>query len=113
MAPYPGQIFEATAPCYHEATRQAMARRGGIIVIGYCFADCYFAVTLGRFFSINRGAQMMPAATPTVFVVDDDDLVRASIQGMLKSVGLQVRDLRYGARVSAQQTAGRANLPGP
>jgi FixJ family two-component response regulator len=29
-----------------------------------------------------------PAAAPTVFVVDDDDLVRASIQGMLKSVGL-------------------------
>src|ERR1700682_5610838 len=32
---------------------------------------------------------MMPAAAPTVFVVDDDDLVRASIQGMLKSVGLR------------------------
>jgi FixJ family two-component response regulator len=31
---------------------------------------------------------MTPAA-PTVFVVDDDDLVRASIQGMLKSVGLR------------------------
>src|SRR6202051_1029275 len=31
---------------------------------------------------------MMPAAAPTVFVVDDDALVRASIQGMLKSVGL-------------------------
>jgi FixJ family two-component response regulator len=31
---------------------------------------------------------MTPASTPTVFVVDDDDLVRASIQGMLKSVGL-------------------------
>jgi FixJ family two-component response regulator len=32
---------------------------------------------------------MTPAATPTVFVVDDDDLVRAAIQGMLKSVGLR------------------------
>ena len=31
---------------------------------------------------------MTPAAVPTVFVVDDDDLVRAAIQGMLKSVGL-------------------------
>ncbi|HEY6767876.1 MAG TPA: response regulator [Candidatus Sulfotelmatobacter sp.] len=31
---------------------------------------------------------MTPAAAPTVFVVDDDDLVRAAIQGMLKSVGL-------------------------
>ena len=33
---------------------------------------------------------MKPAdAAPTVFVVDDDALVRASIQGMLKSVGLR------------------------
>jgi FixJ family two-component response regulator len=32
---------------------------------------------------------MTPAAAPTVFVVDDDDLVRASIQGLLKSVGLR------------------------
>jgi FixJ family two-component response regulator len=32
---------------------------------------------------------MKPAAAPTVFVVDDDDLVRASIQGMLKSIGLR------------------------
>jgi FixJ family two-component response regulator len=31
----------------------------------------------------------MSAAVPTVFVVDDDDLVRAAIQGMLKSVGLR------------------------
>jgi FixJ family two-component response regulator len=31
---------------------------------------------------------MTPAASPTVFVVDDDDLVRTAIQGMLKSVGL-------------------------
>ena len=29
-----------------------------------------------------------PVASATIFVVDDDDLVRASIQGMLKSVGL-------------------------
>ena len=32
---------------------------------------------------------MLPAAEPIVFVVDDDDLVRASIEGMLKSVGLR------------------------
>jgi len=32
---------------------------------------------------------MTSAASATVFVVDDDDLVRASIQGMLKSVGLR------------------------
>ena len=32
---------------------------------------------------------MTPPNAPTVFVVDDDDLVRAAIQGMLKSVGLR------------------------
>src|ERR1039457_4966613 len=32
---------------------------------------------------------MTPTGAPMVFVVDDDDLVRASIQGMLKSVGLR------------------------
>jgi FixJ family two-component response regulator len=32
---------------------------------------------------------MTPTAAPTVFVIDDDDLVRKSIQGMLKSVGLR------------------------
>ncbi|HSZ63254.1 MAG TPA: response regulator [Terriglobales bacterium] len=32
---------------------------------------------------------MTSADKPTVFVVDDDDLVRASIQGMLKSVGVR------------------------
>ena len=31
----------------------------------------------------------MNANSPTVFVIDDDDLVRAAIQGMLKSVGLR------------------------
>ena len=32
---------------------------------------------------------MTTAADPTVFVIDDDDLVRAAIQGTLKSVGLR------------------------
>jgi FixJ family two-component response regulator len=32
---------------------------------------------------------MTSAAVPMVFVIDDDDLVRAAIQGMLKSVGLR------------------------
>jgi FixJ family two-component response regulator len=32
---------------------------------------------------------MTTAAAPVVFVIDDDDLVRAAIQGMLKSVGLR------------------------
>jgi FixJ family two-component response regulator len=31
----------------------------------------------------------MTGNSPTVFVIDDDDLVRAAIQGMLKSVGLR------------------------
>src|SRR5882672_7040554 len=30
-----------------------------------------------------------PSGSPTVFVVDDDPLVRAAIQGMLRSVGLR------------------------
>jgi FixJ family two-component response regulator len=34
---------------------------------------------------------MTPAAAPTVFVIDDDELVRAAIQGMLKSVGLRAQ----------------------
>src|ERR1700737_2305901 len=32
---------------------------------------------------------MMPAGGPTIFVIDDDAAVRASIQGLLKSVGLR------------------------
>src|ERR1700737_5038966 len=32
---------------------------------------------------------MTPASAPTVFVIDDDTGVRASIQGLLKSVGLR------------------------
>jgi FixJ family two-component response regulator len=32
---------------------------------------------------------MNPAAAPTVFVIDDDAAIRASIQGLLKSVGLR------------------------
>jgi FixJ family two-component response regulator len=32
---------------------------------------------------------MTSVAVPVVFVIDDDDLVRAAIQGMLKSVGLR------------------------
>jgi FixJ family two-component response regulator len=32
---------------------------------------------------------MIPAGPPVVFVIDDDELVRAAIQGMLKSVGLR------------------------
>jgi FixJ family two-component response regulator len=32
---------------------------------------------------------MTPAHPSTIFVIDDDDLVRASIQGLLKSVGLR------------------------
>ena len=32
---------------------------------------------------------MTPTDAPTVFVVDDDEGVRASIEGLLKSVGLR------------------------
>jgi len=37
---------------------------------------------------------MTPAGAPTVFVIDDDAAVRASIQGLLKSVGLPSESFR-------------------
>jgi len=37
----------------------------------------------------TESRKLTPPTPPTVFVVDDDDLVRASIQGLLKSVGLR------------------------
>jgi FixJ family two-component response regulator len=37
---------------------------------------------------------MMTTGAPTVFVIDDDDLVRAAIKGMLDSVGLQAETFR-------------------
>jgi FixJ family two-component response regulator len=37
---------------------------------------------------------MTPADAPTVFVIDDDAGVRASIQGLLKSVGLRCESFR-------------------
>jgi FixJ family two-component response regulator len=37
----------------------------------------------------HRGACMMPAGAPIVFIIDDDAGVRASIQGLLNSVGLR------------------------
>jgi FixJ family two-component response regulator len=45
---------------------------------------------------------------PTVFVIDDDDLVRAAIQGLLKSVGLQAET--FG---TAQQFLRRKRPDGP
>jgi FixJ family two-component response regulator len=39
--------------------------------------------------SKSEGASLMPSDMPTVFVVDDDALVRAAVQGMVKSVGLR------------------------
>src|SRR5207253_1287780 len=36
-----------------------------------------------------RGPRMTSDGNATVFVIDDDALVRAAIQGMLKSVGLR------------------------
>jgi len=51
---------------------------------------------------------MTPAAAPTVFVVDDDELVRAAIQGMLKSVGL--RSETFG---TAQEFLGSKRPDGP
>jgi FixJ family two-component response regulator len=52
-----------------------------------------------------------PAVTPTgptVFIIDDDDLVRAAIQGLLKSVGLRADT--FG---STQQFLSSKRLEGP
>jgi FixJ family two-component response regulator len=51
---------------------------------------------------------MKPPAAPTVFVVDDDDLVRASIHGMLKSVGLRSETF-----ATAQEFLGSSRPDGP
>src|ERR1700761_8395321 len=45
---------------------------------------------------------------PTVFVIDDDDLVRAAIQGLLRSVGLRAE-----AFGTAQQFLGCQRPDGP
>jgi FixJ family two-component response regulator len=52
---------------------------------------------------------MTPAAAPTVFVIDDDDLVRTAIQGMLKSVGL--RSETFGTAQEFLRTK-RPDVPG-
>jgi FixJ family two-component response regulator len=51
---------------------------------------------------------MTKAAAPMVFVIDDDDLVRASIQGMLKSVGLHAETFQ-----SPQEFLRRRGPDGP
>ena len=44
---------------------------------------------------------MTAADAPTVFVVDDDDGVRASIEGLLKSASLRCASFGDGGRISA------------
>jgi FixJ family two-component response regulator len=51
---------------------------------------------------------MTPAGAPTVFVIDDDAGVRASIQGLLKSVGM--RSVCFG---TAQEFLGSKRPDGP
>jgi FixJ family two-component response regulator len=51
---------------------------------------------------------MTPAEVPTVFVIDDDAAVRASIQGLLKSVGLRCESFR-----SAEEFLRRNRTDGP
>ena len=51
---------------------------------------------------------MTAAASPTVFIIDDDASVRASIQGLLKSVGL--RSDSFG---TAQEFLSRSGVDGP
>lgn len=51
---------------------------------------------------------MLPPDTPTVFVVDDDAALRASIQGLLKSAGLPSEGFE-----TAEQFLQRGRLTGP
>jgi FixJ family two-component response regulator len=51
---------------------------------------------------------MTTTGDPTVFVIDDDDLVRAAIQGLLKSVGLQAETFE-----TTQQFLGCERPDGP
>jgi FixJ family two-component response regulator len=51
---------------------------------------------------------MTTTGEPTVFVIDDDDLVRAAIQGLLKSVGLQAETFE-----TTQQFLGCKRPDGP
>ena len=51
---------------------------------------------------------MTTAGDPTVFVIDDDDLVRAAIQGLLRSVGLRAET--FG---TTQQFLSSKRLDGP
>ena len=51
---------------------------------------------------------MTTTGDPTVFVIDDDDLVRAAIQGLLKSVGLRAET--FG---TTQQFLSSKRLDGP
>jgi FixJ family two-component response regulator len=51
---------------------------------------------------------MTTTGDPTVFIIDDDDLVRAAIQGLLKSVGLQAETFE-----TTQQFLGCKRPDGP
>src|SRR5258705_13633555 len=51
---------------------------------------------------------MMPRGVPTVFIIDDDSSVRASIQVLLKSVSL-----RSEAFATAREFLGRKRRDGP
>src|SRR6202022_2064008 len=56
----------------------------------------------------GRDARMTPADAPTVFVIDDDAGVRASIQGLLKSAGLRCESFE-----SAEEFLRRNRPDGP
>ena len=53
---------------------------------------------------------MTPADAPTVFVVDDDPSVRASIQGLLKSARLRCASFATAEEFLRHQASGRAKL---
>jgi FixJ family two-component response regulator len=71
---------------------QVFMRSSELLVLSY---DAVCKVGRGLCFALfypageGLGCKMSSAGTPTVFVIDDDAGIRASIQGLLKSAGLR------------------------
>jgi FixJ family two-component response regulator len=54
---------------------------------------------------------MTPAGAPTVFVIDDSAAVRASIQALLKSVGLRAESFGAAQEFLRSRTVGNKDKP--
>jgi hypothetical protein len=56
---------------------------------------------------------MTSAGAPTVFIIDDDAAVRASIQDLLESCGLRSESFETAEQFLRSKLIGWAKLPGP